>query len=239
MTESLSNSRPVEDALDEINYKIEQAAKSAGRSAGDIALMAVTKTIPAEIVNRAVAHGVRLLGENKAQELLSKYDDYHKDGVSIHFIGGLQTNKVRQIIDKVDMIQSVDSLKLAREIDKQAKKAGKSMDILLEVNIGEEDTKSGVSLPETERLLYEIAALESVRVRGLMAIPPYSDNPADSERYFALMSQLFIDIKGKKIDNVTMDVLSMGMSSDYILAIKHGANLIRLGTVLFGERKKQ
>lgn len=236
MTANLSNNRPLEDVLDEINDRITAAAKAAGKTRQDILLMAVTKTVMPELVNRAIAHGVTLLGENRAQELTAKYDAYDKTGVQIHFIGALQSNKVRQIIDKVGMIQSVDKFSLAREIDRQAKKHGKVMDVLIEVNIGDEQSKAGVAPENLEALIHQIATLEAIRVRGLMAIPPLGAKPAENERYFARMKQLYIDIEAQKIDNVDMRILSMGMSADYEQAIRCGANLVRLGSVLFGAR---
>lgn len=179
---------------------------------------------------------MRLLGENRAQELLSKYDDYRKDGVEIHFIGHLQTNKVRQIADKVTMIQSLDSLPLAREIEKQCAKLGKKMDCLVEVNIGSELTKSGVSPEALPEFLEEVSSVGGICVRGLMSIPPVCENDLERERYFSSLYKLFVDIGQKKIDNISMDFLSMGMSDDYLLAIKHGSSLVRIGTALFGRR---
>ena len=176
------------------------------------------------------------IGENKVQELLSKYDELELSHCDCQFIGHLQTNKVRQLIGRVSMIQSVDSLKLAREISKVSLSRGLSTDVLIEVNIGREENKSGI-LPEgLAELLEQISKLPSIRVRGLMAIPPISENISDTMRYFTNMSQYFVDIKAKKIDNVTMDYLSMGMSADYALAIEAGANLVRVGSALFGAR---
>lgn len=217
--------------------EIRQAAIDCGRDPSEVTLMAVTKTVAPELVNEAIANGITLLGENRAQELLEKYDSYDKDGVEIHFIGHLQTNKVRQIIDKVTMIHSVDSLHLAKEIDKQAEKYGKVMDILIEVNIGEEESKSGIAVSELEALLPEIAKLPHVSVKGLMCIPPASKNLQENAYYFAKMQQVFIDIKQKNMDNMNMSILSMGMSNDYKTAIQYGSNIVRIGTALFGLRK--
>ena len=170
------------------------------------------------------------------QELLSKYDGYDLSKASLQFIGHLQSNKVRQIVDKVDMIQSVDSVKLATEIAKQSLKHNKSTDILLEVNIGKEESKSGVFPEQLEELCCAVSQLEGVNVKGLMTIPPICDDPKIISAYFSSMYNLFIDIKGKKLDNICMDFLSMGMSSDYEEAIKCGANMVRIGSSLFGAR---
>lgn len=198
--------------------------------------MAVTKTVDAERVNEAIAAGVTLLGENKAQELCAKYEDYHKSGVEIHFIGHLQTNKVRQIIDKVTMVQSLDSIPLAEELQRQCEKHQKQLDCLVEVNIGEEQTKSGVLPQFLPRFLEQMANFDRIHIRGMMAIPPICEDIVQKEHYFSSMHQLFIDIGEKKIDNINMDFLSMGMSDDYPIAIKHGSNLVRIGSALFGRR---
>jgi len=226
----------IAENLKRIMYDIEEAAHKAGRDPEEIKLMAVTKTVPAEVVNMAVERGIALLGENRAQELLAKYDDYKKDSVNIHFIGHLQTNKVKQIIDKVSMIHSVSSIKLAAEIDKQAASAGKSCDVLIEVNVGEEDSKSGVSPAGVHELAAEISQLKAVNLRGLMTIPPICDDIYESEVYFERVYKLFVDMQAKNVDNRNIDILSMGMSQDFPAAIKHGSNIIRIGTALFGLR---
>ena len=238
MENLLTHKQEIFSRLDTIYEQMEQACTLSARKLSDVNLMAVTKTVEPQRVNLAIEYGVKYLGENRAQELVSKYDDYNKDQVEIHFIGHLQTNKVRQIIDKVSMIQSVDSLHLAQEIDRLAiNRLGHPMDILVEINIGSEESKSGISADETEKLVTEIAQLPGIRVRGLMCIPPICENTAVLEHYFDQMHQLFVDIGEKSIYNVTMDYLSMGMSGDYFYAIKHGANLIRLGSAIFGKRK--
>ncbi len=219
-----------------LQEQIRQAAAAAGRDPAQVRLMAVTKTVDPELVNAAIDAGITLLGENKAQELCAKYDSYHKDGVEIHFIGHLQTNKVRQIVDKVQMIESVDSLPLAEEINKRCAALNKQMPILIEVNIGREESKSGV-LPEDLRALFEeISKLPAVSVRGLMAIPPVCENNEQVSQYFYQIQQLFIDIKQKKYDNINMEILSMGMSRDYQTAIAYGSNVVRIGTAMFGQR---
>ena len=220
----------------EIRQSIAQAAAEAGRSPQEIQLMAVTKTVPAQVVNMAIAQGITLLGGNRAQELCAKYDDYHKEGCAIHFIGGLQTNKVRQIIDKVQMIESVDSLHLAKEISRLCVRDGRTMDILLEVNIGGEESKGGVAPEKLEELALEISQLPAISIQGLMTIPPICQDQHRLEEYFAQMREIFIDMKAKSIDNGNVRFLSMGMSGDYLTAIRYGANIVRLGTALFGAR---
>lgn len=229
--------KSIEDNIKRIRMEIEETAISAGRDPREIQLMAVTKTQAPELVNKAIECGITLLGENRAQELLEKYEHYHLDsGVDVHFIGALQSNKVRQIIDKVSMIHSVDSLKLAEEIDRRAARLEKTMDVLMEVNIGDEASKAGIEPEQVEELARQIAAMGHLRLRGLMAIPPICDSEAQVETYFSRMRQLQVDIKGKNIDNVPMDVLSMGMSGDYLAAVKHGATILRLGSAIFGAR---
>lgn len=239
MTEKLSSEleqrfRDVEENYKRICSEIEQAAVDSGRSPQEITLLAATKTVPVEVINHGIELGIRHIGENRVQELCEKYDGYAP--VDVQFIGHLQTNKVRQLIGRVSMIQSVDSVHLAQEISRQAEKAGTTMDILLEVNIGREENKSGV-LPEAlPELLEQAAALPCVHVRGLMAIPPADAARDETIRFFSRMTQYFIDIKQKRIDNVTMDYLSMGMSADFADAIRAGANLVRVGSALFGPR---
>lgn len=219
-----------------LQEQIRQAAAAAGRDPAQVRLMAVTKTVDPELVNAAIDAGITLLGENKAQELCAKYDSYHKDGVEIHFIGHLQTNKVRQIVDKVQMIESVDSLPLAEEINKRCAALNKQMPILIEVNIGREESKSGVLPEDLPALLEEISKLPAVSIRGLMAIPPVCENNEQVSQYFYQIQQLFIDIKQKKYDNINMEILSMGMSGDYQTAIAYGSNVVRIGTAMFGQR---
>ena len=219
-----------------INERIAEAAEKSGRKREDITLLAATKTVDAATINHAISLGLDHIGENRVQELLSKYDDYDLSRCSLQFIGHLQTNKVRQIVDKVDLIQSVDSLKLAKEISSQSVKRGIVSDILVEVNIGREENKSGVFEENLEELLCEIAQLEGISVKGLMTIPPICENEHKISKYFYNMHKLFIDILEKKLDNVSMTILSMGMSADYYEAILNGANMVRVGSALFGER---
>lgn len=233
MTERLSD---ISENARRLKNEIAQAAAKYSRKQSDIRLMAVTKTNSAERVNRAIAEGITLLGENRAQELLEKYDSYNKQDCDIHFIGHLQTNKVKSIIDKVGMIESVDRLSLMKEINRCAALKSLIMPILIEVNIGCEENKSGVLPQLLPDLLSHAADFSNITVRGLMTIPPNVDNETQKERYFEQIYRHFIDIKAKKIDNVSMDILSMGMSHDFSLAIKHGSNIVRIGRGLFGER---
>lgn len=234
----LLTSSAIGESIAEIQKNIETAAKEAGRNPADIRFMAVTKTVAADDVVKICDHGLALVGENRAQELLEKYEAYKAANLEIHFIGHLQSNKVRQIIDKVSLIHSVGSLKLAEEIDRQVCIKGlEPMPILIEVNIGGEEAKSGVSPHELKALLAEVAKLEHVKIKGLMCIPPFTDDESLTNAYFEKMHKLFIDIINTKMDNVTMEILSMGMSGDYMHAIKHGSNLVRIGSSLFGKRK--
>ncbi|MBE6788181.1 MAG: YggS family pyridoxal phosphate-dependent enzyme [Ruminococcaceae bacterium] len=226
----------VVENLKVIRDKISVAAQKTGRNANDIRLMAVTKTVAPELVNVAIDNGVDLLGENRVQEYLDKKDSYVPD-TETHFIGHLQTNKVKYIIDKVDMIQSVDSVKLAREISKNAVKNNLIMDILVEINIGEESSKSGTSPQMAQELVCEIAELEGLRIKGLMSIPPICEKKEQSLHYFSQLRQIFVDIRDKNIDNVYMECLSMGMSQDYEAAIEMGSNIVRIGSALFGQRQ--
>lgn len=207
-------------------------AKAKYRSEKDeIMFLGVTKTVAPEIINHSVDLGIKNLGENRVQEYLSKKDFYRKN-VSMHFIGHLQTNKVKYIINDMVLIHSVDSMHLAAEISRQAAKSGKVQDILIEVNIGDEQTKSGIDKNSLEELVYEAAELDNIRIKGLMCIPPASD----SEKYLCSMQQIFEDMKQKKINNCSMDILSMGMSGDYENAIRYGSTCVRIGSALYGAR---
>lgn len=222
--------RNYKDVLD----RLYAAAGKSGRSAEDITLLAATKTVDADTVNYAIKKGITHIGENRVQELLSKYSLLNP--AHSHFIGHLQTNKVKDIIDKVEMIESVDSLKLAKEISKQAGKRGIVMDILAEINIGGEESKSGFAPEDAENAVREIAKLPNIRIKGLMCIPPVANMPEEARKYFRKMYKLFLDIGAKNIDNSCMSVLSMGMSGDFDIAVSEGANLVRVGTSLFGKR---
>ena len=217
-----------------VTQKLDNALLKVGKTRQDVILLAATKTVDVDTINYAINKGIAYIGENKVQELLSKYDgviDVHH-----HFIGHLQTNKVKDVVGKVELIHSVDSLKLAKEISKQSQKIGKTMDILLEINIGDEDSKWGFTPDNLENSIKEIAALANIRICGLMAIPPICENAEDNRKHFKKMYQLFVDMRDKNIDNSYMNILSMGMSDDFNIAIEEGANLVRVGTALFGKR---
>ncbi len=220
--------------LSHVKQRLAAALEKAGKASEDIILLAATKTVDPDSINYAISRGIAYIGENKVQELLSKNEsvtDCHR-----HFIGHLQTNKVKDVVDKVELIHSVDSLKLAMEISKQAGKIGKCMNVLLEINIGGEDSKWGFTPENAEQAVREISALPNIFVKGLMAIPPICEKSEQNRKYFKEMYKLFIDIGTKNIDNSSMDILSMGMSDDFDIAVEEGANLIRLGTALFGRR---
>ncbi|MDD3261730.1 MAG: YggS family pyridoxal phosphate-dependent enzyme, partial [Oscillospiraceae bacterium] len=226
----------VEENLKIIEENITAAAERSGRSRKDITLLAATKTVPVEVINHGIEAGIRYIGENRVQELTEKYDRYRKDLAEVQFIGHLQKNKIKYLIGKVSLIQSIDSEKLAAEVSRLSVKAGLTTNILIEVNIGREENKSGV-LPESiEQLLLKIAQMPNIKVCGLMAIPPAKAERKETFAYFTQMHQYFVDISSKKIDNVCMQLLSMGMSADYELAIEAGANMVRVGSALFGAR---
>ncbi len=219
-----------------INERIAEAAERAGKSRKDITFLSATKTVEPRYINYAISLGLDHIGENKVQELLSKYEEYNLENCSLQFIGHLQSNKVRQIVGKVDLIQSVDSLKLAKEISRVSQNRELITDILIEVNIGKEENKSGVMPEMLEELIYQVRELPSINIKGLMTIPPICDNSDKIRRYFYDMNKMFLDISSKKLDNVSMDILSLGMSSDYYEAILEGANMVRIGSALFGKR---
>lgn len=219
----------------EIKEKIAVAAQKNGRNAEDITLLAAVKTVSPELINFAIEQGIRVIGDNRVQELVSKENEITAD-VTKHFIGHLQTNKVKDIVGRVSLIESVDSLRLAEMIGKQAEKSGKCMDILLEVNIGNEESKSGFKENEIIGSIESVSKISGIRIKGLMAIPPVCENSEDNRKYFLKMRQLFIDIRDKNIDNVSMEILSMGMSDDYETAIECGSTEVRIGTLLFGRR---
>ena len=238
MTEKLS--REVLDNVRanyfEIKENIARAAEKSGRKPEEITFLAATKTVEPAVINYAVSLGLKHIGENKVQELLSKYEEYDLKNCELQFIGHLQTNKVRQIIDKVAMIQSVDSRKLAAEISKQSVKNGIVSTILIEVNIGREENKSGVLKEELDELIGKISEMPNIKIRGLMTVPPICKEKIEVCKFFDEMYQLFIDFSCKKSDNVCMDYLSMGMSDDYEEAVLSGANMVRVGSRLFGQR---
>ena len=227
----------VRENLARIEQDIQNACAAAGRRREEVTLMAVTKTVDAARINTAIAAGVTHIGENRVQEFLEKQNELHLDGVQAHLIGHLQTNKVRRIVGQVDMIQSVDSERLARAIATAAADTERGYtDVLVEVNIGNEESKSGVPAEELVPLLETIGQFSGIRVRGLMAIPPILRTEAEKRAVFHQMYKLFIDIRGKNMDNITMEILSMGMSMDYVEAIREGSTMVRIGSAIFGER---
>lgn len=220
-----------------IRAEMERAAREAGRDPGEILLCAATKMNDAARVRAAVEAGVDCCGENRVQELLEKLPQGAYDGKPLHFIGHLQTNKVRQVVGKVDLIQSVDRPELLAAIEKEAAKQGLVQRILLEVNIGAEASKSGFTPQGAMEIASRMAEFPHCHVEGLMAIPPISEEPGGNTKYFAQMRQLLVDIRAKKYDNVSMACLSMGMTDDFPDAIREGSTMIRVGTAIFGARQ--
>jgi PLP dependent protein len=225
----------IKDNLDMVEQKIRNACEKVGRSRDEVTLIAVSKTKPVSMIEEVLKFGILDFGENKVQELTSKYDVL-PGNIKWHLIGHLQTNKVKYIIDKTSLIHSVDSIKLAVQIDKEAEKKGIICDVLLEVNIAREDSKYGVFEEDVLALVLEISLLKHVRIKGLMTVAPFVDDPEKNRVHFSKLRQLNIDINSKNIDNVSMEILSMGMTGDYEVAIEEGATLIRVGTGIFGER---
>ena len=226
----------ITENLEQVRKNIEEACRAVNRDPGEVTLISVSKTKPVSMLQEAYDAGSRDFGENKVQELNSKYDDYKLGDCELHLIGHLQTNKVKQIVGKVSMIQSVDSIKLAKEIAKVSSNQGITTDVLIEVNIGREENKTGLNPDMLYELLSEISHFEGIKVRGLMAIPPICAEKTELCKYFEDMHNLFVDISGKTMDNISMDYLSMGMSADYYEAILCGANMVRIGSGLFGAR---
>lgn len=218
-----------------IRKKVRDAAEKSGRSLEDITLIAVTKTQSIEKIRHALQAGMLDLGENKVQELCDKYSLVDTE-CRWHLIGHLQTNKVKFIIDKVHMIHSLDRLDLANEIQKRAAKAGRTMDVLVQVNVAGEESKFGISPEEAGGFVKQLAVYPNLRVRGLMTVAPHVQNPEDVRPVFRQLKKIFIDIRQENIDNINMDYLSMGMSNDYEVAIEEGANMVRIGTAIFGAR---
>ena len=219
-----------------IRKEMETAAIAAGRDPKEILLCAATKMNDSENVRQAIAAGVDCCGENRVQELTQKLSEHAYDGAPVHFIGHLQTNKVKQVVGKVSLIHSVDSLRLLEAIHKEAGKQGICQDILLEINIGNEDSKSGFTKEELPAILERMGEFSNIRVRGLMAIPPICQNKTDNHKFFQEMCNLSVDITAKKYDNVSVEIMSMGMSDDFTDAIACGSTMIRIGTAIFGAR---
>lgn len=224
--------------LKEVEEKIQAACKRANRSREDVTLIAVSKTKPISMLQDVYDLGIRDFGENKVQELCEKYTEMPAD-TTWHMIGHLQRNKVRQIIDKATLIHSVDSLRLAEEIEKQANKRNIIINILLEVNVADEESKFGLKVDEVLDVVKQIATFPHVRIKGFMTIAPFVENPEENRTVFARLHKLSVDIAQKNIDNVSVDIISMGMTNDYEVAIEEGATMIRVGTGIFGERDYQ
>lgn len=225
----------LKENLEHVQENIKKACEKAGRSTDEVTLIAVSKTKPVEMLQEIYDQGIREFGENKVQEMCSKMEVMPSD-IKWNMIGHLQTNKVKYIVGKTSLIHSVDSLHLAKEIQKQAVKNDVICDILVEVNIAGEETKFGTSRDEAIALVEEIAKLDHIRIKGLMTIAPFVDDPEDNREYFKAIKQLSVDIAAKNIDNVSMNVLSMGMTGDYTVAIEEGATMVRVGTGIFGAR---
>lgn len=225
----------VVENLAEVEKKICAACERAGRKRDEVTLIAVSKTKPVSMIQELLPGGTRDFGENKVQELCEKYEQLPKD-IRWHLIGHLQRNKVKYVVDKACLIHSVDSLRLAQAISEEGVKKQVIVPVLIEVNVAGEESKFGVSPEETEELVRKIAELPAIYVQGLMTIAPFVEDPEENRTYFANLKKLCVDIKKKNIDNVSMSVLSMGMTGDYEVAIEEGATMIRVGTGIFGER---
>lgn len=225
----------IAENLAAVHKNIENACSVSGRKAEEVTLVAVSKTKPVELLMEAYEAGERVFGENKVQEIMDKYEQMPGD-VQWHMIGHLQRNKVKYIIDKVAMIHSVDSLRLAETIEQEAAKKNLCMPVLVEVNVAEEDSKFGLSLSETLPFVEEISKFPHLKVMGLMTIAPFVENPEENREIFKKLKKLSVDIAEKNINNITMNVLSMGMTGDYQVAIEEGATMVRVGTGIFGER---
>ncbi len=225
----------IKENIEKVQNIINEECIKAGRNSTEVTLIAVSKTKPVEMLNEAYEYGCRDFGENKVQELLDKYEAMPKD-IRWHMIGHLQRNKVKYIVDKVYMIHSVDSLRLAQEISKEAVKKSVTVNILIEVNVANEETKFGVKVEDAPELVREIAKLPNIFVKGLMTIAPYVEDGEKNREIFNKLRKLAVDIMSKNIDNICMDLLSMGMSGDYPVAVSEGATYVRVGTGIFGNR---
>lgn len=225
----------LKDNYDAVAKKVKDACERAGRSADEVTIIAVSKTKPLSDIVELQQYGVMDFGENKVQELCAKYEEIEKP-VRWHLIGHLQTNKVKYIVDKVELIHSVDSLKLAKQISKEALKKKVTVPILIQVNVAQEETKFGLETEEVMALISEAAKLPNIKIKGLMTIAPFVDDPEDNRQYFRMLKQLFVDIGAKNFDNVDMTILSMGMTNDYEVAVEEGATMVRVGTGIFGAR---
>lgn len=221
--------------LMEVEKRVQEACARAGRKRDEVTLIAVSKTKPVSMLEEIYQEGIRDFGENKVQELTEKYEQMPQD-IRWHMIGHLQRNKVKYIVDKVDLIHSVDSVRLAQTIEQEAEKKNVIVNILVEVNVAEEDSKFGLKVEEVLSMVEKIAAFPHIRIKGLMTIAPYVENPEENRAVFTQLRKLSVDIANKNIDNVSVGILSMGMTNDYEVAIEEGATMIRVGTGIFGER---
>ena len=225
----------IQENIKLVEENIKKACEKVGRDVNEVTLIAVSKTKPYTAIEEALPTGVKDYGENKVQELCDKYEILPKD-IKWHMIGHLQRNKVKYLVGKASLIHSVDSIRLAEQIEKEYAIADEIANILIEVNMAQEESKFGITSEETEQLVREIAKFPHIRIKGLMTIAPYTDNPESNRVYFRNMKKLSVDIENKNIDNVSMSVLSMGMTGDYQVAVEEGATLVRVGTGIFGER---
>ena len=223
------------DNLKDVEERIQAACDRSGRKREDVLLVAVSKTKPVEMIEEVMTAGIVDFGENKPQELRDKYEVLPQN-LRFHMIGHLQRNKVKYIVDKVYLIHSVDSLRLAEEISREAVKKQVEVNILIEVNVAQEESKFGTTVEETATLIREIATLPGIHIRGLMTIAPFVEDPEENRGYFQKLRQLAVDIGNKNIDNISMNILSMGMTGDYMVATQEGATIVRVGTGIFGER---
>ncbi|SHE37507.1 hypothetical protein SAMN02746089_00170 [Caldanaerobius fijiensis DSM 17918] len=225
----------IKDNIELIRHRIADACKRVGRNPSDIILMAVTKTISPDKIKEAIAEGIEVIGENRVQEIVQKYDAIG-DKVKWHMIGHLQVNKVKYIIDKVELIHSLDSVKLAQEINKRAKSIGKKQNVLIEINIAGEETKFGIRPGELKKFIKELEIFDNLCVQGLMTVAPIVSEPEEARPYFKHMRQLYDELKEMKSPIVDARYLSMGMTADYVVAIEEGSNIVRIGTGIFGPR---
>lgn len=225
----------INENISKVRENIVKACEKAGRNPEEVTLIAVSKTKPVSAIEEALLSGTLDYGENKVQEICDKYDVLPKN-IRWHMIGHLQRNKVKYLVGKTYLVHSVDSLRLAEQIEKEFAKHNQVCDILVEVNIAQEESKFGINAKETEELIRKIAKFEHVRIKGLMTIAPYTEDPESNREYFREIKKLSVDIRDKNIDNVSMDVLSMGMTGDYMVAVEEGATMVRVGTGIFGER---
>lgn len=226
------------DNLKDVEERIQAACDRSGRKRENVLLVAVSKTKPVEMIEEVMTAGIVDFGENKPQELRDKYEVLPKN-LRFHMIGHLQTNKIKYVIDRAVLIHSIDSIHLAEAVNAEAKKHNRIMPVLVEVNVAQEESKSGFLVEETENAIREIAKLSNIRVEGLMTIAPFVENAEENRQYFVKLRKLSVDIAAKNIDNVTMHHLSMGMTGDYEVAIEEGATMVRVGTGIFGERNYQ